>query len=121
MDFRVVEGQFGTEFDTAIPCQLRFTGAVEQDTEAFHDALEERGFGPLDADPARRAGEASDPHYDGEIVSREDYKRISVRVFRDDAVRVYPRENQPTVDEVAAIIEALEEGFGASLEHDPIE
>lgn len=121
MDFRAVKGQFGTEFDTAIPCQLRFTRAVEQDTTAFHDALEERGFGALDADPARTTGETTGPYYDGEVVSREDYKRIRVLVFRSEVVRVYPRENQPDVDDVAAIIEALEAGFGSSLDHDPIE
>lgn len=121
MDFCTVEGQFGNEFDTSFPCQLRFVDEGDQDTAAFHDALQEQGFESLDASPDRRASEADGPHYDGEIVSREDYKRIRVVVYRGDVVRVYPRENQPSTEELAGIIEALEAGFGSELEHDPIE
>lgn len=121
-DWCVVEGQLGREWDTFIPCQLRFAGETSQDVERFHDALDARGYSPLDAERAARRQTETKPHYDGEICSQEHYNRIKVLVFRGGVVRLYPHDGYvPTVDELADVVEALEEGYQTELEHDPID
>lgn len=120
-DYRHVESQFGGTSAVSFPCQLRFTDEPDQDTDRFHAALEERGYSPLDHEPDRRRSEPR-PHYDGRVCSQEHYSRVRILVFRDDVVRLYPHDDYvPTVDELAAVIDALEVGFDATLEHDPIE
>lgn len=44
-----------------------------------------------------------------------------VKAYLGEVVRIYPREDGPSVDELAAILEALEVGFDAPLAQDPIE
>ncbi|MFC6720939.1 hypothetical protein ACFQGT_00125 [Natrialbaceae archaeon GCM10025810] len=127
MGYETFEGQFGNEQSASIPCQLRFTETPDQDTGRFHDALESRGFSPLDHEPDRiwadkdERGRGDRPYYEGEVCQRETYRRIRVLVMRGNVVRIYPREDEPTVEDLRALIEALEEGFDAPLEHDPIE
>lgn len=120
-DWTVVEGQFNKEWDTSIPCQLRFVEETDQDHERFHDALKERGYCPLDSRAARKQ-EEDKPHYDGEICSKEHYSRIRVLVFRGGMVRLFPHDEYvPTTTELSDIVEALEVGYQAELEHEPIE
>lgn len=126
MDYTISENQFGMEVPASIPCQLRFVDDVDQDTERFHEALEERGYGSLDHDPDRTMGgrnaSGDTPYYDGEICSREHYGRLRIWVGRRNVVRLFPREEfEVTEDELADIIGALEVGFDAGLAHDPIE
>lgn len=121
-DWFVAEGAYG-EFDTSIPCQFRFTDEPAQNTRRFHVELYRRGYGNLDTDPERSlSGTERRPYYNGEICSREHYHRITVRVFPDRTVRLYPNDDYvPTVDELGEVVAAIEAGFGASLEHHPIE
>jgi len=122
-DYREVESGVmdGVTFDTAIPCQLRFTEDVQQNTRLFHQRLDERGFSPVN-DRADRKAEPGKPHYDGEVVCREHYSRVRILVFRGGVVRLYPHDDRvPSAKELGLLVEALEEGFGAPLEHDPIE
>jgi hypothetical protein len=120
-DYRHVENQFGDTSAVAIPCQLRFSGSVKQDTEAFHDALRSNGYEPVDHEPGKNATDKK-PHYEGEIASKEHYNRVKVLVFRGGVVRLYPHDDYvPTVEELSEIMAALEAGFGSELDHDPIE
>jgi hypothetical protein len=119
-DFTVFEGSFGQEFDTAIPCQLAFRGDTDQDTELFHEALDDRGWSDLDHEPAHHP-HGNRPHYDGEVMLKDNYARVKVLVFRGGVVRLYPHDDYvPTVDELSTLIEALEVGFHAELIHDPV-
>ncbi|WP_337653244.1 hypothetical protein [Halomontanus rarus] len=125
-DYQHVENQFGNTSAVSIPCQLRFTDEPDQDTDRFHAALEDRGYSPLDHEPDRtmggRRGDGSTPYYDGEVCSQEHYNRLKILVFRGAVVRLYPHDDYvPTADELTAVIDALEVGFDATLEHDPIE
>lgn len=121
MDCRTVEGSFGQNFDTSIPCQLRFTESPEQDTDRFHDALAENGYSKLDPNPDRRRTDES-PHYNGEIASKEHHHRLKVMVFRGSVVRLFPHDKHvPSCEELAALLRAIETGFSAELEHDPID
>lgn len=121
-DYETVENHItGHDYPLSVPCQLRFSEPPRQDIDRFHDALEERGYTALDSHP-ERALEGDGPCYDGEVCSTDHYNRVKVLVFRGDLVRLYPHDDYvPTVDELAALVEAIETGFGASLEHDPIE
>lgn len=114
----------GDEYPVSIPCQLRFVEETNQDTERFHEALESRGYSPLDSNPTRNKieGKPELPYYDGEVMIQDVYHRVKVLVFRGELVRLYPHDDYvPSVDELAALVKALEEGFGATLEHDSIE
>jgi hypothetical protein len=110
----------GREYPVSIPCQLRFESQPEQDTERFHDALSERGWSKVTHRPDRyhKAGRAN---WQGEVVRNGTYTKLRVIVFRGDVVRIFPREDEPIHPEVAEVIEAIQEGFGAQLSHDPIE
>lgn len=116
MDYRDVEGQFGQTFATSIPCQLRFTEEIDGDAEQFHEALDDHGYVALDTDPARRST------YDGEVAAKDHYNRMDVLVFRGSFVRLFPLDDYvPNEDELGELLAALEEGFGAELEHAPID
>lgn len=118
MAFQTTKGQFGNSFDVSIPCQLRFTEEPSQDTDRFHDLLDERGFSPATPNPAKIDRDVV--YYDGEVITSEDYKRIQVLVFRGDTVRIYPGEQEPDVSELGDLVDAIEEGFDAPLVHEPI-
>lgn len=53
-------------------------------------------------------------------VFTEDFNRVLVKMW-PDAVRVYPREDGPTLGELAQITSAIESAFETSLTHDPID
>lgn len=119
-DYRYSESQLDRDpIPASIPCQLRFTESPEQDTDAFHDALEDNGFSPLDANPARGG---SGTFYEGEVCTEETYERLKVLVFRGELVRIYPYDDHvPSNERLADLIEAITIGFNASVEHQPIE
>lgn len=122
MEFTVAEGQFEQKFDTSIPCQLRFTGEPSQNVERFHESLDDSGFTPLAADPARGPNPTDDreiPFYRGEVATTDEYKRIKVRVNRQQ-VRIYPYDPEPSLRELSRLVATLETGFGAELIHDPL-
>lgn len=122
MEYKTNQGSMGQNMDVAIPCQLRFVEEPEQNTERFHEALEERGYTSIDTEADRIQVETSGPYYDGRICSKKTYDRMKVVVFRGNAVRLYPNDGwEPTLEELASITKAIEIGFGAELQHDPIE
>ena len=114
------DSDFGTPMATAVPCQLRFTAPPGQDTERFHAVLERHGYLDLDPNPTGRR-ETSQVAYDGEVCDSEQYHRIRVNVA-GQRVRLFPHDGYvPDIDGLAALLGALEIGFDAPLEHDPIE
>lgn len=122
-DYQIFENRFtGRDSRVSIPCQLRFTEDPEQDTERFHKALDRHGFSPLDSNPDKYHRERGSTHYDGEVMIQEKYHRLRVLVFRGGLVRLFPHDDYvPTLDELSALIEAIEAGFDAPLEHSPIQ
>ena len=111
-----------TGMNVSIPCQLAFTEPPAQDTIAFHDALESRGWVALDKEYCDRKHTGESPRYRGEIAHKEHYNRVKVLVFRREVVRLYPKDGHvPDVPELAAITRALEAGFNAELEYSPID
>jgi hypothetical protein len=113
-------GSFGQDFTISKPCQLRFIGETDQDTEKFTEALDSHGYSRLDPD-ADRSKHGHRPYYDGEVVDRDNYHRLRILVFRGGVVRLYPRDGYvPPAEKLELIVDALETGFDAELEHDPI-
>lgn len=122
MEYKTGQGSFGQDMNVAVPCQLSFVEEPEQDTERFHEALEDRGYAKMDSNPTRRSGESSSPFYRGRICSRKHYNRMNVKVYGDGFVRLYPNDGwELDLEELASITKAIEIGFGATLEHDPID
>ncbi|ELY68908.1 hypothetical protein [Natrinema versiforme] len=127
MYYTYTESQFrDRKVPASIPAQLRFTGDVDQDTDRFHNALEERGYSPLDHRPDQtiggRCGGGNTPYYDGEICSTETYERLRVWVGRGSVVRLFPHDDYvPSADELGQVLDAVEAGFDSTLEHEPIE
>lgn len=124
MDFKTGVGSFGQDMDISVPAQLRFTEPPTQAIRRFHVELLRRGYAPFDSDPARLVGdkEPSGAYYNGEICSKEHYSRMKVAVMRGNVVRLFPHDEwEVEPEELTDIIGALEDGFGAPLEHYPIE
>jgi len=118
MDCRTVENSFGQEIDTSIPAQLRFESEPEQDHERFHEALESRGYAPLST--FTDYYEIEGAFYDGEVLHKEHYNRIGIRLH-GDSVRIFPKDHVPAHDELADLLCAIEAGFAADLTHDPLD
>lgn len=119
MQYETGVGSFGQDMSVSIPAQFRFVGTPTQATRRFHVELQRCGYSPLDSEPDRRAGDT--PHYEGGICSREHYDRMKVLVFRSNLVRLYPLDGwEVSEGELSEIVEAIEAGFGASLEHYPM-
>lgn len=121
MRYEVAENNIiGHEYPLSVPCQLRFTSTPEQDTERFHEAIAERGWSKLTHEPDEYHEEGK-PNWQGEVCqSSSPFKRLQVIVFRQNLVRIYPYEDEITAEELADLIEAIEVGFDAELEHHPI-
>lgn len=117
MEYNTVDAG-GRRFEGCRPCQLTFTETPTQDIERFHDALDDRGYRPFSADPSGRG--TKHPSYENEILARDDLKRVRILVMRGEVIRIYPRKDEPTIQELADILEAIETGFDAPLEHYPI-
>ena len=121
MEVKTGGGVMGGPGTANIPCQLRFVDTPNQDTDRFHELLGERGFTPITSNPDESKSQGI--HYDGELCTTDEYKRIRVIAFRGDVVRIFPQghDDFPSFNEVGTIISAVEESFGAGLEHDPID
>lgn len=122
MEYKTYESQFGDERSVSIPAQLRFVDDPIQNTRRFHVELYRRGYTDLDTDPDQKFSNKPGPHYEGRICSREHYDRMKVLVFRGGLVRLFPLDGwDVSISELRDIVTAIEAGFGATLQHDPIE
>lgn len=125
MAYETGSGSFGQNMASSTPAQLQFTTQPTQATRRFHVELRRRGYSALDSEPAKRHRDDADidgVYYDGEIASREHWDRMRVLIFRDQLVRLYLLDGWDiTEEELMDIINAIETGFGAPLEHHPIE
>lgn len=121
MAYELAENKYQDgDYPVSIPCQLRFTTTPEQDTERFHQAIANRGWSKLTHEPDKYHEEGK-PNWQGEICqSSSPFKRLQLIVFRQDLVRIFPYEDEPTVEELGEVISAIEDGFNAELEHEPI-
>lgn len=120
MQYETGGGSFGQDMSVSTPAQFRFVETPKQVTRRLHVELQRRGYSLLDSEPDRRAGDG--PHYEGEICSRKHYDRMKVLVFRSNLVRLYPLDGwEVSEDELSEIVEAIGAGFGASLEHYPMD
>lgn len=122
MDYETGCGSFGQDMSVSIPCQLRFVDDPIQNTRRFHVELYRKGYTDLDTDPDQKFSNKPGPHYEGRICSREHYDRMKVLVFRGGLVRLFPLDGwDVSIAELRDIVAAIESGFGATLQHYPID
>ena len=118
MDYEEVENMAGVTMPVSKPAAFKVEPEADFDPEGLEQQLEKKGLGKFD-EYDRHNEETGRWYYKFEIIG-EDYKRISVKMW-PDALRIYPRENQPDVLEMAQITSAIERGMDCELHHDPID
>lgn len=118
MDYEVSENQFGMEVPLSIPAAFSINPEATLDEDALNQELEKKDLGMFDR-YTKEIGENGRWYLNFEIIGHE-YKRINVKMWPDN-LRIYPRENQPDVCELAQITSAIEQAMDCSLEHDPID
>ena len=116
MDFSMVDNGI-MELPCSKPAAFSFTGDPTLNIDALEDEIEGYDFGLMRSDHDERADGQFYCHL---MVVTDHYKKIKVKAW-NDCVRIYPREDTPDTYEFARIIHAIEDAFGAKLEHDPIE
>jgi len=116
MDYEIVDNGV-LELPSSIPAAYRFDGEATPDVEALEKQLDEHGFALMH--PNSETRDDGDFYCHFEVVT-DHYKRVEVKSW-NDTLRMFPREELPDTYEFARILHAIEEAFGAGLEHDPIE
>jgi len=118
MGYEMTDGEFGASFPVSIPCGLSCDPPATCDVDAFEDELDGKEMGALDSHTRHKEDERW--FLDCDIYIRENYKRIKLKCW-PDAVRLYPREDGPSLGELAQITSAIEAAFDTTLHHDPIQ
>jgi len=117
MDYEIVENEFGMELPVSIPaafaCDPEATLAVDE----LEAELERKNIGMF-VEYTNRSDDGR-WKFNFELYTH-DAKRIAAKMW-PDALRVYPREQGPTLGELAQITSAVESAFETSLTHDPID
>jgi len=108
----------GMDMPVSIPCGLSCDPPATYDSEAFETELEKKDMGTLDSHFKEK--DNGQFFVDCDVYIRDNYKRIKAKVWRE-SVRLYPREDGPTLGELAQITSAIEAAFDTQLYHDPIE
>jgi len=116
MNYEVVENMAGLELPVSKPAAFSFTEPATKDVERLEELLESKGLFLME----KFTRESGDKFYVNCEVVGDDYKKITVKLWRD-SVRIYPKENMPNIGELAKITNAIERAFDAGLEHDLIE
>lgn len=112
--------QTSDDMPSSVPCQLKFTSDITQDTAKFHAALKNHDMQHYTSNPDEHATE-DEPHYEGDVVLPNQTARVKVVVFRGEIVRLYPKDEYvPTTEELARIIDTLHTGFNSKLTHEPV-
>ena len=118
MDYGVVENQFGMETAVSTPAAFSIEPEAKLNEEALEAELEKKDLGMF-AEYTTHAKDSDRWYFKFEIIGHE-YKRISAKMW-PDGLRLFPRENQPDVGELAKITSAIEQSMNCELHHDPIE
>ncbi len=118
MDYVVSETQFGMEVPASIPAGFKVEPEATLDKEALENRLETKDMGMF-SDYSKHAENSERWFFDFEVIGR-DYKRIHLKMW-PDSLRIYPRENQPELGELAQITSAIEQAMDCTLHHNPIE
>ncbi len=118
MDYVVSETQFGMEVPASIPAAFKIDPEATLDEEALKDRLESKNLGMM-SEYVRHAEDSERWFFDFEVFGR-DYKRIHLKMW-PDTLRIYPRENQPELGELAQITSAIEQAMECQLHHNPID
>jgi len=108
----------GMDMPVSIPCGLSCNQPATYTEEAFEVELEKKGMSTLDTHSRQK--ENGQFFVDCDVYIPENYKRIKVKIWQE-SVRLYPREDAPTLGELAQITSAIESAFDTQLSHDPIE
>jgi len=118
MGYEIADSDFGMEFPVSIPCGLECdTPATFTDIDGFEAELEKKNMGTLDGHTVNNDGGW---FVDCDIYIKENYKRVKAKVW-ENSVRLYPREDGPTLGELAQITSAIETAFETQLSHEPID
>lgn len=118
MDYEIVENCAGIEMPLSKPAAFRVDPQAELNQDALKEALESKDMGMF-AEYVNHNDETGRWYFKFEVYGHE-YKRIQAKMW-PDALRVYPRENQPDVPELAQITSAIEQSMDCTLHHDPID
>jgi len=119
MCYEMTDNEFGMDLPVSIPCGLSCDPSATLDVDAFETELDGKEMGTLDLHTSHN--DDNDRWFlDCEIYVRESHKRIKMKCW-PDAARVYPREDGPTLGELAQITSAIEAAFETTLHHDPIQ
>lgn len=119
MNYEIVENSLGVELPCSKPAAFDFEVRPELNPDRLDSVFSSKGFYLLD-EYENHDSESERWYYKFEICSTDDYKKIQVKMW-PDTVRIYPRENQPDLCELAQITSAIEEACSSSLVHSPIE
>lgn len=117
MDYEVVENEFGMTLPVSKPAGFACEPDATLDVDELEAELDRKDIG-LFAEFTNRSDDGR-WYFNFELYTR-DAKRIAAKMW-PDALRVYPREEGPTLGELAQITSAIERAFGTTLTHDPID
>lgn len=118
MDYEQVENSFGVTMPVSTPAQFVFTETAADNYDGIEAELDSKGLRSF-REQIKNGAKRDGWYYNFEVIGR-DYKRIAVKMW-PNKIRIYPRENQPELTELAQITSAIESACGSGLEHSPIE
>lgn len=116
MDFSMVDNGI-MELPCSKPATFAFVEEPTLDVTALEDKLDGYDFGMFTPNYDEREDGQFYCHV--EIVT-DHYKKVKSKIW-NDSVRIYPREDMPDTYEFTRIVHAIEDAFGAELEHAPVE
>ena len=117
MSYETFEGDFGNEQSVSYPAGFACSPNATLDVDAFEAELDRKGLGMFSEYTNR--SENGRWRFDFEIYTR-DYKRIAAKMW-PDTLRLYPREDGPTLGELAQVTSAIERTMDTTLTHAPID
>jgi len=117
MGYETFEGQFGNDQSVSYPAGFACSPDATLDVDALEQELDRKGLGFF-AEYTKRS-EDGRFRFDFEIYTR-DYKRIVGKMW-PDALRLYPREDGPTLGELAQVTSGIERTMDTTLTHDPVD
>lgn len=105
----------GLTMPVSEPATYEFDERATLNIDAFESKVDDYGFMLLDSYSQEKDSE--DFYYTTSLLT-DHFKEAKLKVFSDRAF-VYPQENGIDTYEMSRIVHSIEDGFNASLTHDP--
>jgi len=119
MGYEIQDGMGGVEIPVSIPAQFTCADPTPN-LDRFDLALQARDMTRLPDRGVIESDVTDEWVFETEVLIKEKYKRLTVKIWHDGCVRIYPREDAPTVGQFAQLTKAIELGFQTYLEHEPL-